>query len=85
MISIKELQNCYEEMVLLASLKVSSQGKLSHFEMHCRFKMKKVSYKSTIEGVMHACGRNGHNTSSLLGVAKVLSDDGEENDYGISI
>lgn len=53
--------------------------------MHCRFKMKKVSYKSTIEGVMDACGRNGHNTSSLLGVAKVLSDDGEENDYGISI
>lgn len=33
---------------------------------------KDVSYKSKIDGVMHACGHDGH-TASLLGVANVLS------------
>ncbi|MCL1997060.1 MAG: M20 family metallopeptidase [Defluviitaleaceae bacterium] len=33
---------------------------------------KDVPYKSTVPGVMHACGHDGH-TASLLGVAKVLS------------
>lgn len=31
-----------------------------------------VPYKSTVAGVMHACGHDGH-TASLLGVARVLS------------
>ena len=34
---------------------------------------KTVEYKSTVEGVMHACGHDGH-TSSLLAVAKVLNN-----------
>lgn len=33
---------------------------------------KDVPYKSTVPGVMHACGHDGH-TATLLGVAKVLS------------
>ncbi len=33
---------------------------------------KQVTYKSTVPGVMHACGHDGH-TATLLGVAKVLS------------
>jgi amidohydrolase len=33
---------------------------------------KDVPYKSTVPGVMHACGHDGH-TATLLGVAKALS------------
>ncbi|MFD0670007.1 M20 family metallopeptidase [Cohnella sp. GCM10027633] len=33
---------------------------------------KDAPYKSTVPGVMHACGHDGH-TATLLGVAKVLS------------
>jgi amidohydrolase len=33
---------------------------------------KDVPYKSTVPGVMHACGHDGH-TATLLGLAKVLS------------
>ncbi|MDY8095563.1 M20 family metallopeptidase [Paenibacillus polymyxa] len=33
---------------------------------------KEVPYKSTVPGVMHACGHDGH-TAALLGVARVLS------------
>lgn len=38
---------------------------------------KDVPYKSKVEGVMHACGHDGH-TSTLLAVAKVLSERREE-------
>ena len=34
---------------------------------------KNVPYKSTVDGVMHACGHDGH-TASLLAVAKILSN-----------
>lgn len=34
---------------------------------------KDVSYKSTISGVMHACGHDGH-TAALLGFAKAMND-----------
>lgn len=34
---------------------------------------KDVPYKSKVEGVMHACGHDGH-TATLLAVAKVLSE-----------
>lgn len=34
---------------------------------------KDVEYKSTVEGVSHACGHDGH-TSALLGVAAVLQE-----------
>ncbi|WP_328800000.1 M20 family metallopeptidase [Paenibacillus sp. LX16] len=37
---------------------------------------KDVSYKSTVPGVMHACGHDGH-TAALLGVARVLSHNRE--------
>lgn len=38
---------------------------------------KDVPYKSQVPGVMHACGHDGH-TSTLLGIAKVLSEHREE-------
>lgn len=38
---------------------------------------KDVPYKSTVDGVMHACGHDAH-TSTLLYVAKVLSEHKEE-------
>ncbi|PLR78655.1 amidohydrolase [Bacillus sp. V3-13] len=38
---------------------------------------KEVSYKSTVPGVMHACGHDGH-TATLLAVAKVLSENREQ-------
>ncbi|MGO4953180.1 M20 metallopeptidase family protein [Paenibacillus sp. DRB1-1] len=37
---------------------------------------KGVPYKSTVPGVMHACGHDGH-TAALLGVARVLSHNRE--------
>lgn len=37
---------------------------------------KEVPYKSTVPGVMHACGHDGH-TSTLMAVAKVLQENRE--------
>lgn len=37
---------------------------------------KDVPYKSTVSGVMHACGHDGH-TAALLAVAQILSEDRE--------
>lgn len=36
--------------------------------------LNETTYRSTVPGVMHACGHDGH-TAALLGVAKVLSDE----------
>lgn len=38
---------------------------------------KDVPYKSTVSGVMHACGHDGH-TAALLGFAKAMNDIKEE-------
>ncbi|HYK74013.1 MAG TPA: M20 family metallopeptidase [Pseudoneobacillus sp.] len=38
---------------------------------------KDVPYKSTVPGVMHACGHDGH-TATLLAVAKVLSENRDQ-------
>ncbi|WP_409275002.1 M20 family metallopeptidase [Neobacillus sp. SCS-31] len=38
---------------------------------------KDVPYKSTVPGVMHACGHDGH-TATLMAVAKVLSENREQ-------
>lgn len=38
---------------------------------------KTSDYKSTVDGVMHACGHDGH-TSTLLAVSKVLNDNVED-------
>lgn len=35
--------------------------------------MKQVTYKSTVSGVMHACGHDGH-TAALLGFAKAMME-----------
>ncbi|SFB02143.1 Peptidase family M20/M25/M40 [Lentibacillus halodurans] len=35
--------------------------------------MFRVLFKSVHDGVMHACGHNGH-TAALLGLAKVLNE-----------
>ncbi|TCZ79443.1 amidohydrolase [Paenibacillus albiflavus] len=39
--------------------------------------LKSCEYASTVPGVMHACGHDGH-TSSLLAIAKVLADQKEQ-------
>ena len=41
------------------------------------FETNDVDYKSSNEGVMHACGHDGH-TASLLGTAKILHETCEE-------
>lgn len=38
---------------------------------------KNVPYKSTVDGVSHACGHDGH-TAALLGVAKVLQNNRDQ-------
>jgi len=43
-----------------------------------------VSYKSTIDGLMHACGHDVH-TSILLGVAEILSEIKEELPYPVKL
>lgn len=65
----------YGKYGLIGRLKGSGQGPTiafrADFDALPIQDQKDVSYKSSVPGVMHACGHDGH-TAALLGLAKVL-------------
>lgn len=66
---------------VVATLKGSKPGKTialrADFDALPIQDEKEVSYKSKVDGVMHACGHDGH-TATLLTLAKVMKDYQEE-------
>src|SRR5690625_1118728 len=88
----KYIANFYEELGIpyetnvggngvIATLKGGKQGKTvalrADFDALPIQDQKDVPYKSTVEGVMHACGHDGH-TATLLTIAKALLPHQEE-------
>lgn len=66
---------------VVATLRGAKQGKTvalrADFDALAIQELNDLPYKSKVEGVMHACGHDGH-TATLLGLAKVLKDMQEE-------
>lgn len=66
---------------VVATLRGAKPGKTvalrADFDALAIQELNDLPYKSKVEGVMHACGHDGH-TATLLGLAKVLKDMQEE-------
>lgn len=71
---INEIEH-YGKYGLIGRIKGSGQGPTvalrADFDALPIQDQKDVPYRSTVQGVMHACGHDGH-TAALLGLAKVL-------------